>query len=56
LSVIKDYLNTADKPLWDEFMQLSHLNERAISLAVFCDPLQSMMMAMLFKQFEMIKR
>jgi hypothetical protein len=37
-------------------MQTAHLNERAISLAVFCDPLQSMTLAMLFKQFKVIKK
>lgn len=37
-------------------MQTAHLNERAISLAVFCDPLQSMTLAMLFKQFKAIKK
>lgn len=56
LSVIKDYLNTADKPLWDEFMTLAHLNERAISSAVFTDPLQAMMLAQLFKMFKVIKK
>ena len=43
------YLNTADKPLWDEFMTLAHLNELAISQGVFVDPLQAMMVAQLFK-------
>ena len=56
LSVVKDYLNTADKPLWDEFMILSHLNERAIASAVFTDPLQAMVLAQLFKMFKVIKK
>ncbi len=47
-------LTTEDKKLWDQFTQTGHLNERAISLAVFCDPLQSLMLAMLFKQFKAI--
>jgi hypothetical protein len=56
LSVIKDYLNSSDKPLWDEFMILGHLNERAIAGAVFTDPLQAMMLAQLFKMFKVIKK
>jgi hypothetical protein len=56
LSVIKDHLNTSDKPLWDEFMMLSHLNERAIASAVFTDPLQAMMLAQLFEMFKVIKK
>jgi hypothetical protein len=54
LRKIRAGLNTGDKELWDDFVQTGHLNERAISLAVFCDPLQSLMLAMLFKQFKMI--
>ena len=56
LAQIRDGLTTDDKALWDQFVQTGHLNERAISLAVFCDPLQSLMLAMLFKQFKMILR
>jgi hypothetical protein len=56
LRVIRDYLNTVDKPLWDEFMTLAHLNERAIGSAVFTDPLQAMMLAQLFKMFKVIKK
>jgi hypothetical protein len=56
LAKVRDGLTTDEKKLWDEFMQTGHLNERAISLAVFCDPLQSMMLAMLFKQFKVIKK
>jgi hypothetical protein len=56
LSVIKDYLNTDDKPLWDEFMTLGHLNERAIANAVFTDPLQAVMLAQLFKIFKVVKK
>ena len=53
---VRKGLTTDEKKLWDEFVQTAHLNERAISLAVFCDPLQSMMLAMLFKQFKVIKK
>ena len=56
LAKVREGLTTDEKKLWDEFMRTSHLNERAISNAVFCDPLQSMMLAMLFKQFKVIKR
>jgi hypothetical protein len=56
LAKVREGLTTDEKKLWDEFMQTAHLNERAISLAVFCDPLQSMMLAMLFKQFMVIKK
>jgi len=56
LSVIKDYLNTADKALWDEFMMLGHLNERAIANAVFTDQLQAVMLAQLFKMFKVGKK
>ena len=51
---VREGLTTDEKKLWDQFLQTAHLNERAISLAVFCDPLQSMMLAMLFKQFKVI--
>ncbi len=54
LAKIRDGLTTDDKKLWDRFLRTGHLNERAISLAVFCDPLQSLMLAMLFKQFKEI--
>jgi len=56
LAKVREGLTTDEKKLWDEFMRTGHLNERAISLAVFCDPLQSMMLAMLFKQFKVIKK
>ena len=56
LAKVREGLTTDEKKLWDEFVQTAHLNERAISLAVFCDPLQSMMLAMLFKQFKVIKK
>ena len=56
LAKVREGLTTDEKKLWGEFMPTAHLNERAISLAVFCDPLQSMMLAMLFKQFKVIKR
>jgi len=56
LRVIRDYLKSADKPLWDEFMILAHLNERAIGSAVFTDPLQAMMLAQMFKMFKVIKK
>ena len=55
LKKVREGLTTDDKKLWDQFMQTGHLNERAISLAVFCDPLQAMMLGMLFKQFKMIR-
>jgi hypothetical protein len=55
LAKIREGLTTRDKALWDEFLLTGHLNERAISLAVFCDPLQAMMLGMLFKQFKMIR-
>jgi hypothetical protein len=55
LRKIRAGLNTGDKELWDEFVQTGHLNERAISLAVFADPMQSLMLAMLFKQYKMIR-
>jgi len=55
LAKVREGLTTDEKKLWDQFVQTGHLNERAISLAVFCDPLQSMMLAMLFKQFKVIK-
>jgi hypothetical protein len=55
LNKVRDGLTTREKPLWDEFLLTGHLNERAISLAVFTDPMQAMMLAMLFKQFKMIK-
>jgi hypothetical protein len=55
LRKIRDGLNTNDKQLWDEFVRTGHLNERAISLAVIPDVMQCMMLAMLFKQFKMIK-
>lgn len=51
---IRDGLTTKDKKIWDIFVKTGHLNERAISLAVFVDPLESLMLAMLFKQFKMI--
>lgn len=56
LSVIRDGLTTPDRKVWDEFIRTSHLNERAISLAVFYDPFDAMILAMLFKQFKMIKK
>ena len=56
LRVIRDYLNTVDKPLWDEFIQLSHLNERAIRNVVFADPLGAMMLAQMFMTFKVIKK
>jgi hypothetical protein len=56
LSVIRDYLTTDEKPLWDEFMRLGHLNERAISMAIFTDPLQALMVAQLFKIFKVVKQ
>ena len=56
LAKVREGLTTDGKKLWDEFMQTAHLNERAISLSVFCDPLQSMMLAMLFKQFKVIEK
>jgi len=56
LAKVREGLTTDEKKLWDEFVQTAHLNERAISLAVFCDPFQSMMLAMLFKQFKVIKK
>lgn len=56
LAKVREGLTTDEKKAWDQFMQTAHLNERAISLAVFCDPLQSMMLAMLFKQFKVIKK
>jgi hypothetical protein len=56
LAKVREGLTTEDKKLWDEFMTLSHLNERAISLAVFTDPLESMMLAQMFKMFKVIKR
>jgi len=55
LKKVREGLTTDEKKLWDQFMQTGHLNERAISLAVFCDPLQAMMLGMLFKQFKMIR-
>jgi len=55
LARIREGLTTKDKVLWDEFLLTGHLNERAISLAVFCDSLQAMMLGMLFKQFKMIR-
>jgi len=55
LAKVREGLTTDEKKLWDQFMRTGHLNERAISLAVFCDPLQSMTLAMLFKQFKVIK-
>jgi len=54
LRKVRAGLNTRDKELWDQFVVTGHLNERAISLAVFADPMQSLMLAMLFKQFKMI--
>ena len=56
LAKVREGLTTDEKKLLDEFMQTTHLNERDISLAVFCDPLQSMTLAMLFKQFKVIKK
>ena len=56
LAKVREGLTTDEKKLWDQFMQTAHLNERAISLAVFCDPLQSMTLAMLFKQLKVIKK
>jgi hypothetical protein len=56
LAKVREGLTTDEKKLWDQFVQTAHLNERAISLAVFCDPLQSMTLAMLFKQFKVIKK
>jgi hypothetical protein len=37
-------------------MRLGHLNERAISTAIFTDPLQAVMLAQLFKLFKTLKR
>jgi hypothetical protein len=56
LRVIREHLNTADKPLWDEFMTLAHLNERAIGTAAFVDPLQAMIVAQMFKLFKVVKK
>ena len=56
MAKVREGLTTDEKKLWDQFVQTAHLNERAISLAVFCDPLQSMTLAMLFKQFKVIKK
>ena len=56
MASVREGLTTDEKKLWDEFMRTAHLNERAISLAVFCDPLQSITLAMLFKQFKVIKK
>jgi hypothetical protein len=56
LAKVREGLTTDEKKLWDEFMQTLHLNERAISLAVFCDPLQSITLAMLFKQCKALKK
>lgn len=56
LRVIRDYLNTSDKKLWDEFMATGRTSERAISLGVFYDPFDALVLAMLFKQFKMIRR
>ena len=56
LRVIRDGLTTKDKKLWDQFMATAHLNERAISLAVWYDPFDAMILGMLFAQFKMIKR
>jgi hypothetical protein len=56
LSVVRNGLTTDDKELWDEFMRTSHLNERAISLAVLYDPFDAMVLAMLFAQFKAIRR
>ena len=55
LAKVRESLTT-DEKLWGQFMQPAHLNERAISLAMFCDPLQSMTLAMLFKQFKVFKK
>ncbi len=56
LSVIRGGLTTEDKKYWDEFMSTAHLNERAVSLAVWYDPFDAMVLAMLFKQFKMIRK
>lgn len=37
-------------------MKTAHLNEMAISLAVWCDPFDAMVLGMLFKQLKMIKK
>jgi hypothetical protein len=37
-------------------MSTAHLNERAVSMAVFYEPFDAMVLAMLFSQFKMIKR
>jgi hypothetical protein len=56
LKKVREGLTTDEKRLWDQFMQTGHLNERAISLAVFCDPLQSLMLPQMFKMFKVIKQ
>jgi hypothetical protein len=56
LKVIRDALFTRDKKLLDEFMSTAHLNERAVSMAVFYEPFDAMVLAMLFRQFKMIRR
>jgi hypothetical protein len=56
LKVIRDGLTSCDKRLWDEFMSTAHLNERAVSIAVFFEPFDAIVLAMLFTQFKMIKR
>ena len=56
LKKVREGLTTDEKKLWDAFMAMGHLNERAISLAVFCDPLQSLMLAQMFKMFKVIKQ
>jgi len=55
LAKVREGLTTDENKLWEESMQTARLNERAISLVVFCDPLQSKTLAMLFKRFKIIK-
>ena len=56
LRVVRDGLTTEDKKLWDQFMSTGHLNERAISLAVWYDPFDAMVLGMLFAQYKMIRK
>jgi len=53
---IRDGLTTEDKKFWDEMMNLCHLNERAIGLACFTDPFDSMLLAIAFASYKMLRR
>ncbi len=56
LRVIRGGRATGDKKLWDDFMRTARLKETAVSLAVWYDPFDAMVLSLLFARNEMIRR